>query len=37
MKFLPTWTYITTIWWSMATDATIDSDKVGFDGIGLKM
>jgi hypothetical protein len=37
MKFFPTWTYITVIWWSMAINATASYDKVGFDGTRLKM
>jgi hypothetical protein len=37
IKFFPTWTYITTIWWLMATKVTIDFGKTSFDGAMLKM
>jgi hypothetical protein len=37
IKFFPAWTYITTIWWLMATKVTIDFGKVSFDGTMLKM
>jgi hypothetical protein len=37
MKLFPTWTCIIAIWWSMAIDATIDFNKIGFDGNWLKM
>ncbi len=37
IKFFPTWTCITAIWWSTTIDASIDSSKVSFDGTRFKM
>ncbi len=37
IKKFPTWTCITTIWWSMVIEINVGFGKVGFDGTELRM
>jgi hypothetical protein len=37
IKFFPTWNYITAIWWSMAIETIVSSNKVGFNGNRVSM
>jgi hypothetical protein len=37
IKFFPTWTYISAIWWLMVIDAIVDFGLKSFDGTKLRM